>query len=153
MKKRRKPAPPPHAWIRKTEWLVALAVSVLAIVFHFVNLFNAGGLWRDEAAAVNLSAFPSFASIWSHLEHESFPLLLTLLLRGWTGIGLGGSDFGLRVFGLLVGIAVVGAIWWNAWIFSKAPPLFSLLLFALSPTVIRWGDSLRAYGLGVFFLL
>lgn len=153
MKKRRKPAPPRRAWIGKAEWLVASALSALAIVFHVVNLLNAGGLWRDEAAAVNLSGSSSFSEIWSHLEHESFPLLLTLLLRGWTALGLGGSDLGLRIFGLLAGIAVLAALWWNAWTFSKSPPLFSLLLFALSPTLIRWGDSLRAYGLGVFFLL
>jgi hypothetical protein len=153
MKKRRKPAPPRRAWIPRIEWVIAFWLSALTIVFHVVNLLNAGGLWRDEAAAVNLSVFPSLGEIWSHLEHESFPLLLTLLLRGWTAIGLGGSDLGLRVFGLVVGIAVLAALWWNAWTFSKSPPLLSLLLFGLSPTLIRWGDSLRAYGLGVFFLL
>jgi len=153
MNKRRKPSPPRRAWIEKTEWVVAFGLSGLAIVFHFANLLNAGGLWRDEAAAVTLSVFPSFGEIWSHLEHESFPLLLTLLLRGWTAIGLGGSDLGLRVLGLLVGIAVLAALWWSAWTFSKSPPLLSLLLFGLSPTLIRWGDSLRAYGLGVFFVL
>src|SRR5689334_4952621 len=114
MKKRRKPAPPERAWIRKTEWIVALALSALAIAFHVVNLLNAGGLWRDEAAAVNLSTLPSFGEIWARLEHESFPLLLTLLLRGWTAIGLGGSDLGLRVLGLIVGMAVLAALWWNA---------------------------------------
>lgn len=153
MKRSRKAALPSPVWIRKSEWFVALALTVLAVVFHVANLLNAGGLWRDEAVSVNLSVLPSFARIWANLEHESFPVLLTLLLRGWTAIGLGGSDFSLRVFGLVVGLAVLGAIWWNAWTFSKAPPLFSLLLFGLSPTLIRWGDSLRAYGLGVFFLL
>jgi hypothetical protein len=154
MKKRRNPTPPPgSAWTRTTEWGVAVGLSILAIVFHIANLLRAGGLWRDEAAAFNLSASPSFGEIWSHLEHESFPLLLTLLLRAWTAIGLGGSDLGLRVFGLLVGMAVLAVLWWNAWTFSRSPPSFSLLLFALSPTLIRWGDSLRAYGLGVCFLL
>ncbi|HEX4640687.1 MAG TPA: hypothetical protein VH252_04835 [Chthoniobacterales bacterium] len=153
MKKRRKPAPPQRAWIRRSEWIVAIVVTGLAIVFHVVNLLNAGGLWRDEAAAVNLSSVPSFGEIWSRLEHESFPLLLTLLLRAWSAIGLGGSDLGLRVFGLVAGMAVLAALWWNAWTFSKSPPFFSLLLFGLSPTLIRWGDSLRAYGLGVLFLL
>jgi hypothetical protein len=154
MKKRRKPAPPPRsAWIRTTEWSVAVGLSVLAIVFHIANLLSARGLWRDEAAAVNLSTSSSFGEIWSHLEHESFPLLFTLLLRAWTAIGLGSSDLGLRVFGLLVGIVVLSALWWNAWTFSKSPPFFSLLLFGFSPTLIRWGDSLRAYGLGVFCLL
>jgi hypothetical protein len=60
---------------------------------------------------------------------------------------------GLRVFGLLVGLALLAALWWNAWQFSASPPLISMLLFGLSGTTIRWGDSLRAYGLGVFLLL
>ncbi|HMJ06245.1 MAG TPA: hypothetical protein VK474_08310, partial [Chthoniobacterales bacterium] len=114
---------------------------------------SAGGLWRDEAAAVSLASMPSFGEIWAHLEHESFPLLFTMLLRGWSALGWGGSDPGLRVFGLCVGLAVLAALWWNAWRFSSAPPLVSLLLFGLSPVAIRWGDSLRGYGLGVCFIL
>jgi uncharacterized membrane protein len=123
------------------------------VVVHFVNLTKAGGLWRDEVAAVNLALMPSFSEIWAHLEHESFPLLLTLLLRAWSALGLGGSDLAWRSFGLLVGLLVLGALWWNARRFSSTPPLLSMLLFGLSPVTIRWGDSLRAYGLGVFFIL
>jgi hypothetical protein len=153
MKKRRKATPPFQASFRKVEWFIAIALTGLAVVFHIVNLTHAGGLWRDEAAAVNLALFPSFGEIWTHLEHESFPLLLTVLLRSWNAIGLGETDLEWRFFGLLVGLSVLAALWWNAWQFSKSPPLFSLLLLGLSPTLIRWGDSLRAYGLGVFFLL
>ena len=119
----------------------------------FCKLAARGGLWRDEAAAVNLALFPSLSEIWGHIEHESFPLLLTLLLRGWNAIGLGESDLALRVFGLIIGLSILAALWWNAWQFSASPPLISMLLFGLSSTTIRWGDSLRAYGLGVFLLL
>jgi hypothetical protein len=139
--------------IRRLEWITGLLVAGLIVVLHFVNWRHAGGFWRDEAAAVNLALFPSFGEIWSHIEHESFPLLLTLLLRGWDAIGLGGSDSALRVFGLLIGLAVLAALWWNARQFSASPPLISMLLFGLSGTTIRWGDSLRAYGLGVLLLL
>lgn len=153
MKKARKADAPRPALIRKLEWIAAFLVAALIAVLHIVNWRQAGGLWRDEAAAVNLALFPSFGEIWGHLEHESFPLLLTLLLRGWNAIGLGGSDLALRVFGLLIGLAILAALWWNAWQFSASPPLVSMLLFGLSGTTIRWGDSLRAYGLGVFLLL
>ena len=142
-----------RARIRSIEWMVAALSAALIVVLHFVNLKHAGGLWRDEAAAVNLALFPSFGEIWSHLEHESFPLLLTMLLRAWNALGLGGSDLALRIFGMLVGLAVLAALWWNAWRFSASPPIISMLLFGLSPVAIRWGDSLRAYGLGVFFFL
>lgn len=153
MKTPRKAITPRQASIRKLEWVAALLLTALIVVLHFVNWTHAGGLWRDEAAAVNLALFPSFGEIWTHIEHESFPLLLTLLLRAWNAIGLGGSDLALRVFGLLVGLAVLAALWWNARQFSASPPLISLLLFGLSGTTIRWGDSLRAYGLGVLLLL
>lgn len=153
MKRSRKAIAPRQAMIRKLEWGAAFLATAMIVVLHFVNWRHAGGLWRDEAAAVNLAFFPSFNAIWAHLEHESFPLLLTLLLRGWSAVGLGGSDLALRVFGLLVGLSILGALWWNARQFSTSPPLISLLLFGLSGTTIRWGDSLRAYGLGVLFLL
>lgn len=133
--------------------MAALLITVLIIAVHLVNLRRAGGLWRDEAAAVNLAQRASFGEIWSHLEHESFPLLITMLLRGWSALGAGGSDFGWRAFGLVVGVALLAALWWNAWQLTRSPPLFSLLLVGLSPTAIRWGDSLRAYGLGVLFIL
>ena len=153
MKQRRKAIRPRVALIRHLEWIVALLVAALIVVLHVVNMTHAGGLWRDEAAAVNLALFPSLGEIWSHLEHESFPLLLTLLLRSWNAIGFGSSDLALRAFGMLIGLAVLAVLWWNAWQFSVSPPLLSMLLFGLSPTTIRWGDSLRAYGLGVLLLL
>ncbi len=141
------------AWSKRLHFGAAAFVSAIIIFLHVVNLQHAGGLWRDEAAAVRLAEMPSFAEVWTHLEHESFPLLITMSLRGWNALGLGGSDFGLRVFGFCVGMAILAAIWWNAWTFSASPPGFSLILLGLSGTTIRWGDSLRAYGLGVFFAL
>ena len=153
MKKRRPATAPRQALIRKLEWAAASLVAAPIVVLHFVNWQYAGGLWRDEASVVNLALFPSLSEIWANLEHESFPLLLPLLVHGWDAIGFGGSDAALRVFGLLVGTAIVAALWWNAWQFSASPPLISMLLFGLSGTTIRWGDSLRAYGLGVFLLL
>ena len=142
-----------HIWIRRGEWIMAAGMTAVIAVVHVANMRRAGGLWRDEAAAVNLAQMPSLAEIWEHLEHESFPLFFTMLLRSWSAAGLGESDLALRAFGLVVGLAVVGVLWWNAWRFSSGPPLISLLLFGLSPIAIRWGDSLRAYGLGVLCIL
>jgi hypothetical protein len=153
MKRPRKRAAPGQALIRKLEWAAASLVAAVIAILHFVNWQYVGGLWRDEASVVNLALFPSLKEIWANLEHESFPFLLPLLVHGWDAIGLGGSDPALRVFGLLVGLAILGALWWNAWQFAASPPLVSMLLLGLSGTTIRWGDSLRAYGLGVFLLL
>ena len=134
-------------------WVAAGLTTAAAVALHIVNWWSAGGLWRDEAAAVHLAAMPSLGEIWTHLEHESFPLLSTILLRGWSALGGGETDLALRAFGLGVGLAILAALWRNAWRLSSSPPLLSLLLLGLSPVAIRWGDSLRAYGLGVFFIL
>ncbi len=140
-------------WTKSWQWLAAGLLSLLAVFLHSVNWQYAGGLWRDEAAAVRLASLPSLGAIWTQLEHESFPLLITMLLRGWNALGLGASDPTLRGLGLLIGLAILAALWWNAWRLSSSPPLLSLLLFGLSPMVIRWGDSLRAYGIGAFLIL
>ena len=76
-----------------------------------------------------------------------------LVLRGWETLGLGGTDFGLRVLGLLVGLGIVALLWWTARRMGRGLPLVSLLLVGLCPTFFRHGDSLRGYGAGVLALL
>ena len=124
-------------WVDRFEWIAAIGLTAAAVVLQVVNFRHAGALWRDEAAAVNLAQMPSWSAIWSHLEHESFPLLITLLVRIWTAVGFGGSDAGLRAFGLLVGLGILAALWWSAWHLMRRPPLFSLLLIALRPVALR----------------
>lgn len=135
------------------EWTVAGVLTLAAAAVHNINMRAGGGLWRDEAAGVHLACMPSWSEIWNHLEHESFPLLFTGLLRASNSIGAGSDDALLRALGLLVGLLVLAALWWSSWSFSSGPPLLSLLLFGFSPTVTRWGDSVRAYGLGVVLIL
>ena len=53
------------------------------------------------------------------------------------------------VLGFLVGIAGFGTLWWNSVTVQRDLPVFALPMFALSPTVIRYGDALRGYGLGL----
>ena len=136
-------------WIARLEWIVAIALTTAAIFLQVINFRHAGALWRDEVAAVNLAQMPSWSAIWSNLEHESFPLLITVLVRIWTAVGFGGSDTGLRALGLVISVGILAALWWSTWSLVRRPPLLSLLLIALSPVALRWGGSLRAYGLGV----
>jgi hypothetical protein len=63
------------------------------------------------------------------------------------------NDPAFRVLGFFIGVSVIVALWINARVFRYKAPLISLALFALSPSVIRWGDSLRAYGLGIVAIL
>jgi len=137
----------------RAEFVVAALISFLAVVLHVVFLTHAGGLWRDESGGVGLATVPGFVEMCRWLTHDSFPGLFPMVLRGWSFIGFGSSDFGLRVLGLLIGFSLLGVFWWNARVFGCRTPLISLGLLAVNPAVIRWGDSLRAYGLGCILTL
>lgn len=133
---------------RKLEWGVALAGTLVLVFLHVLLLQNAGALWRDEVNSVNLASLP-WPQFWQSLQWDSFPVLWFVLLRTWTAIGLGSTDMGLRALGFLLGVGVVAALWRNARAFGIGPPLFSLALFGFCAAAVAYGDSVRAYGLGV----
>ena len=137
----------PDFWL--TAWGLALAVTAVAVGLHVYFLLHAGGLWRDEAHLVNLAGSSSLRA----MSHDSFPVLMPLLVRFWEILGLGKTDSGLRLFGLLIGLGLPAALWLAAWKFRRSPPLPGLALLALNGTVIVFGDSLRAHGLGSLLIL
>jgi len=130
-------------------WAGALAITAAAVWLHFTFLLHAGGLWRDEVNLVNLSGFDSLAG----LRRDSFPILMPLLVRAWSAIGLGGTDLGLRCIGILAGLGLLGAYWIAAWTTRRAPPVLSLVFMGLNVTALTYGDSLRAYGLGSLLIV
>jgi hypothetical protein len=125
------------------EWIVAYLITAAAIALHFYYWLHIGGLWRDEANLVHLSGTHSLGE----MERDSFPLFMPFLLHAWLAAGLG-SDLALRLLGLLVGLGILAALWVSTWKIRRSPPLLGLALFALNSSVVFWGDSIRAYGLG-----
>lgn len=87
------------------------------------------------------------------LHFDSFPALWLLVLHSWIALGFGQTDLSLRVLGFLIGLGVVGMILWTARQFRGGVPLISMVLFAMSPTVVLFGGEVRGYGLGVVCLL
>jgi hypothetical protein len=134
---------------RQPEWILALAATVAVVWLHFFFLLHAGGLWRDEVNLINLSGRHSL----TEMSKDSFPVLMPLLVSGWTAIGLGQNDLSLRLLGALIGLALPAALWLAAWKIRRAPPLIGLALLAFNSTVIMFGDSLRAFGLGTVLIL
>ena len=134
---------------RQPEWILALAISLAVVWLHFFFLWHAGGFWRDEVNLINLSGRHSL----SEMSKDSFPVLMPLLVSGWTAIGLGQNDLSLRLLGTLIGLALPAALWFAAWKIRRAPPLIGLVLLSLNSTVITFGDSLRAFGLGSMLIL
>ena len=128
--------------------LLAILMTLAAVWLHFYFLFHAGGLWRDEVQVVNLAGRHSL----SDMARDSFPALMPLLICGWSALGLGQSDSGLRLLGMSIGLGIPVALWAAGWI-ARRPPLLSLGLIGLNSMVIFYGDSLRGYGLGCVFII
>jgi len=140
-------------WLTRAEWGVCLGATLAAIGLHVIYLTHAAGLWRDEVISVHVATSATVGEMWRLLEFESFPALFDAALRGWWTVGLGGSDFGFRCFGFVIALAVLGAVWLNGRVLRASLPLVSLGLLASNLTLVRWGDSLRAYGLGCCLIL
>lgn len=138
--------------LRKAEWAAAVALTLLVAALHLVRLLHAGGLWRDEAAAVRLATLPTMREVYGSFQHEAFPLVFPVAIRTWVAAG-GGSDAGLRLFGLLVGLALIVVLWRNARSVGSTLPLVSLTLLGFNVPFLVYGNSMRGYGLGSLLIL
>ncbi len=133
--------------------LGVFAVILIGVVaLHVVVLLHSGGLWRDEVGTLNTGTLPTLSDVWSKMQFEGFPILWFLVLRGWISLGFGETDLALRVLGLIIGLGIAGSLWLVGRNLEVRFPLVSLVLIALCPTIL-WGDTLRAYGLGVILIL
>jgi hypothetical protein len=142
-------APAQKTFLRQPDWIVAGLITAAVIWLHFFFLIHAGGLWRDEVNLVNLAGRHSLGD----MAKDSFPLLMPLIVRGWSVMGPGHGEAGLRLLGGLIGMGIVAALWAAAWTARRSPPLLGLVLLALNSTFIIYGDSLRAYGLGSLLIV
>ena len=136
-------------FLRQPAALTAILLTIFAVGSHLYFQLHAGGLWRDEVNLLNLSAHSSL----SDLAKDSFPVLMPVLVKFWTALGLGRDDGLLRLLGLTIGLGGVGGLWLAARQAGRSVPLVSLVLFGLNSTVITFGDSLRAYGLGGLMII
>jgi len=128
-------------------------LTLVAGYLHILVLLNAGALWRDEVSTVNLATLPSFVETWRMVMHHSNPILFPSLVRGWAALGFGRTDFELRILGFAIGLSVVAAVWLAGRLMHITWPVLSLALLATNLALVRWGDSLRPYGLGCVLLL
>jgi 4-amino-4-deoxy-L-arabinose transferase-like glycosyltransferase len=140
-------------WLHWLEWIAVGLVALAALALHIRFVTHIGGLWRDETNSINLATLPTLSEAWHFLDYDSFPVLYFIVLRSWTGIFGAANDEALRVLGLLIGLSILAALWANARAFGSRLPLLSLALVGLNPMIIRYGDSNRAYGLGIFLIL
>ena len=144
---------PARVWLERCECGVIAVLLVLVTALHVRFVTSVGGLWRDETNSVSLATLPSVAEIWRFLDYDSFPVLFFGVLRGWTTLFGADNDIALRALGLITGLGILAALWANARSFGIKWPVLSFALIGLNPMLIRYGDSTRAYGLGIVLIL
>jgi hypothetical protein len=130
----------------RIEWAAGVALTLWMVCLHVVYLVHAGPLWRDECGTIAYASMP-FAEMWHNLQYDNLPPLFEWIARLWTLAGFT-TDFGYRVLGFIVGIATLTVIWLSARSTGATFPLLTLAFYALNPTALRVGDSMRPYGLG-----
>ena len=95
---------------------------------------------------------PGFKNFLHWLDFDSFPIFWLLVIRIGHDIGLG-SDASFRILGCFVGLGLIVALWVNARAFRHTLPFASLILLGFCSSVLRWGDSIRAYGFGMLWVI
>jgi hypothetical protein len=139
--------------VRKACWIAALALTASAILLHFFSLTQVGGLWRDEIAITNIARLPSWAEMFRGLPHDHCPIVFPAVVRIWTALGWAQTDVGLRLLGLGIGLFLLASFWAASRMMGKGLPLLSLAIVAVNPVVVRYGDSIRGYALGIAFIV
>ena len=143
----------PNAGLRKACWIVALSLTGASVLLHFFSLTQAGGLWRDEIAIANIATLPSWAETFRTLPHDHCPIVFPAVVRIWTALGLAQTTAGLRILGLGIGLFLMASFWAAGRMMGRQPPLLFLSLVAVNPLMIRYGDSIRGYALGIAFIV
>ena len=133
--------------------ILAVIGTAVAIYLHILFAMNAGALWRDEVNSLEVATMRTFAEMWASLSFDSFPALFFVILRLFAGVPASVSDGSLRVFGAAIGVLILVVVWLNARWLRLGFPLITLALIGFNPMVIRYGDSIRAYGLGILLAL
>jgi hypothetical protein len=137
--------------VKRAELALGAALCLLIVALHLVVLRSAGALWRDEVNSVRFAQMPTLSGSFDMLRYYSLPMGETVALRAWSS--LTATDQGFRVFGFLAGLGIVAALVWSGRMLGVPVPLLSLALFEISPMVLRFGDSIRPYGLGTLFVV
>ena len=141
-----------HLLIQRTELIAGAILTLITIFLHLTFMLHAGAFWRDEVNSIALATMPSISDTWHCLSYDSFPILLSLILRLWTAL-VSDNELGLRIFGFLVSISILGVFWLNGRFLGYRVPLLSIALFAISPLAIRTADAIRPYGVGILLIL
>lgn len=128
------------------EWCAAILLLAVCLALHVVVLDRAGPLWRDEVCSIDMAIKP-WREMWRVLHFDSFPIGYYAIVRAWISL-FGQTDESVRFFGMLCGVSLVAACWIAGRRLAVHIPFLTLIFCAISPLLVFWGDSIRAYGIG-----
>lgn len=141
-------------WARRTvpENRLFLAVLVICVSFAAVASLLIGlrqSVWFDEAYSI-LLAKHSVAELIRLTGLDTHPPFYYLLLKGWASL-FGWSELSLRILSVasMSGAFVVGGLLVRKMFGSKVA-IGTVVLFALSPLLLRYGFEIRMYSLASF---
>ncbi|MBI4301726.1 MAG: glycosyltransferase family 39 protein [Chloroflexi bacterium] len=139
-------------WGRSNTYLLILALTGLAFALRFYHLAFQS-LWLDEAWAIKLASEPLPNLIRKFTETGENGPLYFLLLRLWLAI-FGKTEFSLRFFSLLPGVAIVPLIYTTGRsLLNKRAGLIAALLATFSPFLISYSQEGKMYALLAFVSL
>ncbi len=135
------------------QWGVFGLVCLLVAVLHVLLFQHSGAFWRDECSSILLSQAPSWPEMWEGLASDSFPALFVSVLRVWNQAGLGASDTGIRLLGILISIAAMVSVVLSCRAMQVKIPVLALVLVGLNMAVFYTASSIRAYGLALLLIV
>ena len=128
-------------------------VCLTVIMLHVALYQNSGAFWRDECSSILLADAPSWTEMWNGLPTDSFPALFVSLLRSWKLAGLGASDSGVRLLGILFSLGIMISVVWSCRSLGVKVPLLAVSLVCLNSSMLYYGSSIRAYGLAALLIV
>jgi dolichyl-phosphate-mannose-protein mannosyltransferase len=132
----------------RVEIAVASAVAAVGLFLHIFFFRFAGAFWRDEVISIRVAASPSVTAMLHRFSFDSAFALSTFALRFWMAIA-GDSQWSIRLFGLIVGVGVLICAFVAVRQLGGRTPAVAIAILATNAAVVRYGDSIRSYGLGM----
>ncbi|MEO1349026.1 MAG: glycosyltransferase family 39 protein, partial [Cyanobacteria bacterium J06635_15] len=128
-----------------------IALIIFTGTFLRLFLLTHQSLWYDEGISLVLSDGDTFqenfAALWSRPGGDKYQPLYYVLLSVWRSLA-GDSEFSIRLFSVLPGIASIAIIYLIAKrLYNERHALWSALLIASSAFCIYYSQEVRPYSL------
>jgi mannosyltransferase len=146
---KRRPFDVPRTWARGRStplWWAAVTSLVVAAGALWLARAGSSSLFTDEAVSWLEGRSRLQLMLALNRRDEVNPLGYPLLLHEWLRLGLGSSEWWLRLPSVLAAIALMVALVWLTWLVAgRKAALLAALLGAVSPFMFSYAQMARAY--------